>query len=916
MSFGWSLSDIAFLARLAHKTTQGARAACGEYSELTRETSSLHVVLDRLHIEVAKPDSFMHRRSGTYGRELESISDGCGEVLGQLDKILVKYNALNEQSALSEQERSVRRLWKKIRFGNGAVVVVAELRSRITYYTSALSLFLNLISASTVGDVEKKMDQADEDLKDIKVAVNSIAARLMTTSESHDGSIMTAYANDDRDAWRELRRELLDEGILDSLVRKHKRTIMAYMRELGSRGVLDAVDVHVAEADITSIPDELDEPHSSLKMSSPTFTVKAPEVDVAHVIPSSSRSEDAQLRSLSSHNPLKASESTIIPGNVVGVDYVVGKTYLDPSRQWKPSEALTDDIGSVIRPGRHEIKSTCGISKLRERAQQNCIREPVKSSCQPYVESPSEEESILARSQSFSDPSSSSSHSVAGHCTPDMPAQHHHEPSSVRSQNDPRNVRAQSKSTLESNYSGSEHDGISSSGVSDPLTPANLQIHTITDFRITLAPLLRHRHVMYQPSRFIASESLIEDRGTKFPSSQFAQSALREIPRFHSRILGLFGTGLPSWDTFSRHEQDTSTTYEEVTLLDKYAEWAAELVMAMNHFCYLSCGSHYIEARPNTFNPIDLNMLCTKVFLELWPEEGTMPPQPKALGDGQELFFLDTIREIREWNDAFDEACNGMVSHIGMNYGTGGMKHILVQEWDSGYEGTPTPEHWINAQGLHAQVSPNQSFQPYASLIDFLASYYEMVLETPSQMGCTSSDAFIDIEKHLYLLQLHREDRVSAGRCTNFDVAPELAVIDTLYAAILALQKELRFGFGHFWVQTAKRPTTDQNFIYRGCLTEALLVGGIALFERALRASQRRALDPTKDWVQAAKQIFMASLNAVVTPPIYRIGSDYFPYMRGLENESRRLFAVRISGEDTIMRPWPIFPVVRNNRLS
>ena len=104
----------------------------------------------------------MHKRSGTYGRELKSISDGCGEVLGQLDKILVKYNALNEQGVLSGHERSVRRLWKKIRFGNGAVVVVTELRSRITYYMSALSSFLNLTSASTVGDVEKKMDRADD----------------------------------------------------------------------------------------------------------------------------------------------------------------------------------------------------------------------------------------------------------------------------------------------------------------------------------------------------------------------------------------------------------------------------------------------------------------------------------------------------------------------------------------------------------------------------------------------------------------------------------------------------------------------------------------------------------------------------------------------------------------------------------
>ncbi len=163
------MSDVALLVRLAYKTTQGARAACGQYDELTRETSSLHIVLNRLQTEVAKPESSINRQP-SYRRELLSISTGCEEVLTQLDKVLVKYNAL------SEQERSIHRLWKKIRFGNGAIVDVADLRSQITSYTSTLSFFLNLVSAGAVGDVEKKMDQAGGDLQDIKAAVNNITA--------------------------------------------------------------------------------------------------------------------------------------------------------------------------------------------------------------------------------------------------------------------------------------------------------------------------------------------------------------------------------------------------------------------------------------------------------------------------------------------------------------------------------------------------------------------------------------------------------------------------------------------------------------------------------------------------------------------------------------------------------------------
>ena len=231
MSFGWSASDIALLVKLAYNTTQGARAACGQYDELTHQVSSLHTILKRLHLEVANPESSINRQE-SYGRELNSIATGCDEVLTQLDKILVKYNAL------SEQERSTRRLWKKIRFGSGVVADVAELRSRVTYYASALSLFINLISVGTMGAVEKKIDQAGGDLRDIKAAVNHITAHFLAT-ERQEGSVLTTYTNDDKDAWRELRRGLVKAGFRDSLVRKHMDTIMAYVKELGDKGVLD-----------------------------------------------------------------------------------------------------------------------------------------------------------------------------------------------------------------------------------------------------------------------------------------------------------------------------------------------------------------------------------------------------------------------------------------------------------------------------------------------------------------------------------------------------------------------------------------------------------------------------------------------------------------------------------------------------
>lgn len=233
MSFGYSIGDAVLLTQLAWKTVQNARKACGEHDELTREALSLHVVLRRLEQEVEKPGIPI---SDVYKEELEVILGGCEQVLSVFDQVLTKYNAL------SEQERSIRKLCQKVRFGNGKITDLATMRSKLTYYTSAMSLFVNMVSMGTMGRVERQMNDAGGDLKDIKLAVNSITAHLMLSSDRHEGSVLTAYADDDRAVWKEFRRELVGDGFSSSVIRKHKRLIKAYIEELGSRGLFDEED--------------------------------------------------------------------------------------------------------------------------------------------------------------------------------------------------------------------------------------------------------------------------------------------------------------------------------------------------------------------------------------------------------------------------------------------------------------------------------------------------------------------------------------------------------------------------------------------------------------------------------------------------------------------------------------------------
>ena len=240
MSFGYSASDAVFLGQLAWKTFQNSRKACGEHDELTREVSSLHAVICRLEKEASKPESPINRPGDRCKEELQAIVGGCETVLKLLDRVLEKYNTL------SEKERSVKKLWKRVRFGNGELADVRDLRGKLKYYTSLLSLFVNMISMGSIGRVEQKMDTAGGDIREIRIAVNGITAHLLSAT-NHSGSVLTTYADDDKAVWKEFRKELIEEGFSSWIIRKHKRLIKAYIKELGDRGLLDDEDPHDAK---------------------------------------------------------------------------------------------------------------------------------------------------------------------------------------------------------------------------------------------------------------------------------------------------------------------------------------------------------------------------------------------------------------------------------------------------------------------------------------------------------------------------------------------------------------------------------------------------------------------------------------------------------------------------------------------
>lgn len=240
-----SVGDGILLMQLAWNTLQGARQACGEYDELTREVASLHKVLQRVQREMAKarPSFDAEHRKELYGQ-----LEGCAGVLRVLNSILEKYNGLGKS------DRKGKGLWKKVQFGNGEMRSLGYIRNQLLTHTVAINISLNLFIWGQLGDIGSQMENQGGDIREIKSKVEWVVAEMMANAKAEgNGSTWTVYEEDDMEFWRELRRKLHEDGYPESGLAERKELIMGYVKELGDKGALD--DILDEEEDLSGVED-------------------------------------------------------------------------------------------------------------------------------------------------------------------------------------------------------------------------------------------------------------------------------------------------------------------------------------------------------------------------------------------------------------------------------------------------------------------------------------------------------------------------------------------------------------------------------------------------------------------------------------------------------------------------------------
>jgi hypothetical protein len=213
MSFGASPSDIIIVVTFARRLYRQCKNAGSEYLEISREVRGLHTVLKLLKSEVEAPESVLNRDASLYARELAPVIGDSDFTLRQLDELLMKYGRLGDGRGGEGQ-----RLWDKIRFGNAEMDQLGDIRMKLINHKTSITMLLETVQLHETGRMAAAIDNHGGQLDMILDKVDHIAARI----GQKNGSIMTTYDDDDKEVWKQFRRELVAEGFSSDVLQQHK----------------------------------------------------------------------------------------------------------------------------------------------------------------------------------------------------------------------------------------------------------------------------------------------------------------------------------------------------------------------------------------------------------------------------------------------------------------------------------------------------------------------------------------------------------------------------------------------------------------------------------------------------------------------------------------------------------------------
>ena len=182
----------------------GGKNASAEFEEASREVVTLHTVLKEVADEIQNPDSILRRSSQAKQGELEEILRNSRSALQELEELLTKYQSLETDS---------KRTRDRIKFGTKGL---QDGREKLTFHTSAISLFFTTLGAGSLARIEKKLDEVVHEIK-----TGKRAPMLLTDEEQETDAF-----------WNTLKTELLEEGLTKHDLEIHKHKVLTHLQDL------------------------------------------------------------------------------------------------------------------------------------------------------------------------------------------------------------------------------------------------------------------------------------------------------------------------------------------------------------------------------------------------------------------------------------------------------------------------------------------------------------------------------------------------------------------------------------------------------------------------------------------------------------------------------------------------------------
>jgi hypothetical protein len=241
MSFGYSVGDFILLVQLANKTFRNCQKAGEEYAEISCEVRCLHSVLKTLRAEAQRDDSKIFKQDPASTAQLVATTEGCKNVLDNIDYILAKYEGLRTDISAGAGKK----LWQRFRFGS-RTEELGVVRGKLITYTSTISIIIDTMQIRVTDRVESKIDggfaemslQFEKMRKEIfDIAFNARAEERMSACMS--SLSLSTYAGDEKVVWQDFRRELLKKGFRSQSLERYKHVLQAYMLKLDQSGILD-----------------------------------------------------------------------------------------------------------------------------------------------------------------------------------------------------------------------------------------------------------------------------------------------------------------------------------------------------------------------------------------------------------------------------------------------------------------------------------------------------------------------------------------------------------------------------------------------------------------------------------------------------------------------------------------------------